>query len=184
MNATGEAILTEPSPCAHIVYPYTNESQFAEAVCLFVSAGLRSGDSALLLTAQSHCEPISRQLRENGVNIRELESAERLTWVTAETLLATYVFGGIIDEHVFMTTVGRLIEKAKTASFTGQVRVFGEIVNLLWMPNPQATQRLEELWNDVIEVYSVPLLCSYALGGSRPDLLPEPLVACHRHTLA
>ncbi|MCU1262477.1 MAG: hypothetical protein JWO80_5362, partial [Bryobacterales bacterium] len=122
-----------PHPCGHIVYPYTNESQFAEAVCLFVSAGLRKGESALLLMEQSHCEPIWQQLRENGFDLGELESTGRLTCVTAETLLATCMFDGIIDEHVFKTTVGRLIEKAKAASFTGQVRVFGEIVNLLWM---------------------------------------------------
>jgi hypothetical protein len=41
MNASATAILSNPQPCGHIVYPYTEDSQVAEAVCLFASAGLR-----------------------------------------------------------------------------------------------------------------------------------------------
>lgn len=183
MNATGEALLNHPHPCGHIVFPYTNEAQFMEAVCLFTSAGLRKGDAALLVMEQHHCEPIRQQLQENRFDVRELESRGQLICETAEALTSTFIFDGIIDEHAFKTRVGSLIQKAKAASSTGQVRVFGEIVNLLWMKNPKATHRLEELWNDVIKLYSVPLLCAYALGGNRPDMLPASLVACHSAAL-
>ena len=87
--------------------------------------------------------------------------------------------GESVDEDAFKSKVGRLIDKGKRASPRGQVRVFGEMVDLLWMPNPKATRRLEELWNDVIKLHSVPLLCAYSLGGLRPDALPVSLLACH-----
>lgn len=150
MNATGEAILTHPEPNGHFVYPYTNESQFREAVCLFVGSGLRKGGSALLVMTESHCEPIRAQLEADGFEVAELEARGRLVCVTAESLLGTFMFDGIIDEDLCMTSIGRLIEKARAASSNGEVRVFGEMVDLIWLPNPQATQRLEELWNDVI----------------------------------
>jgi hypothetical protein len=179
MNATGEALLNHPHPCGHIVFPYTNEAQFIEAVCLFTSAGLRKGDSALLVMEQSHREPIRRQLRENGFDLADLESRGQLICETAEPLMATFIFDGIIDEDAFKDRIADLIERAKEASSTGQVRVSGEMVNLLWMESPEATHRLEELWNEVIKLHSVPLLCAYALGGNRPDVLPASLVACH-----
>ena len=179
MNATAETILTHPQPCGHIVYPYTDESQFTEAVCLFVSTGLRKGESALLVMEESHCEPIRKHLQDDGLDVAELEASGQLSCKSAEALMKTFTFDGIIDEHAFKSKVGRLIDKARSASLNGHVRVFGEMVNLLWMPNPKATQRLEELWNDVIELHSVPLLCAYALGGSRPDALPDSLLACH-----
>jgi hypothetical protein len=179
MNATGKTILTHPRPCGHIVYPYTNESQFAEAVGLFAGAGLRDGESALLVMEESHCEPIRKQLRGNGLDVAELETSGRLICKNAQALLETFLFDGIIDEDAFKTNVGWLIDKAKTSSPNGQVRVFGEMVDLLWMPNPEATRRLEELWNDVIKLHSVPLLCAYSLGGLRPDVLPVSLLACH-----
>jgi hypothetical protein len=179
MNATGEALLNHPHPCGHIVFPYTNEAQFIEAVCLFTSAGLRKGDSALLVMEQSHCEPIRQQLQGNGFDLAELESRGQLICEAAEGLMATFLFDGIIEEHAFKSRIAGLIERAKEASSTGQVRVFGEMVNLLWVENPGATHRLEELWNEVIKLHSVPLLCAYALGGNRPAVLPASLVACH-----
>jgi len=179
MNTSGATLLTHPRPCGHIVYPYTNESQFAEAVCLFASAGLRKGESALLVMEESHCELIRSQLQRDGLDVAELEASGRLNCKNAEAVLKTFLFDGVIDEDAFRTKIGWLIDKAKTSSPAGQVRVFGEMVDLLWMPNPKATQRLEELWNQVINLHSVPLLCAYSLGGLRPDSLPASLLACH-----
>jgi KaiC/GvpD/RAD55 family RecA-like ATPase len=183
VNATGEAILTHPDPHGHFVYPYTNETQFSEAVCLFISSGLRKGGSALLVMTQIHREMVRKQLQEAGLDVTELEARGRLVCQTADDLLGTFMFDGIIDEHRFKTTVGQLIETARAASSNGEVRVFGEMVDLIWIPNPQATQRLEELWNQVIKLYSVPLLCAYSLGGSRPEVLPESLLDCHSEAL-
>ena len=184
MNSTGEAILTHPGPCGHFVYPYTNESQFSEAVCLFAGSGLRKGGSALLVMKESHCEPIRTQLQVDGLDVAELEAHGRLVCVTAESLLGTFMFDGIIDDHLCKITIGRLIEKARAASLNGEVRVFGEMVDLIWLPNPKATQRLEELWNQVVKLHSVPLLCAYSLGGSRPDALPDALLHSHSEALA
>jgi len=179
MNTTGASLLAHPRPCGHIVYPYTNESQFAEAVGLFASAGLRNGESALLVMEESHCELIRKHLQRDGLDVADLEASGRLICKNAGSVLETFLFDGIIDEDAFRTQIGWLIEKAKTSSPKGQVRVFGEMVDLLWMPNPKATQRLEELWNQVIKLHSVPLLCAYSLGGLRPDALPAALLACH-----
>lgn len=184
MNATGEAILTHPGPHGHFVYPYTNESQFSEAVCLFVSSGLRNGGSALLVMRESHCEPIRTQLQDHGLDVAELEACGRLVCVPAESLLGTFMFDGIIDDDLCKITIGKLIEKARAASCNGEVRVFGEMVDLIWLPNPKATQRLEELWNQVIKLHSVPLLCAYSLGGNRPDALSDALLQCHCEVLA
>jgi hypothetical protein len=184
MNATGEAILTHPDPEGHFVYPYTNESQFSEAVCLFVGSGLRKGGSALLVMTESHCGPIRTQLQDDGLDVAELEARGRFVCVTAESLLGTFMFDGIIDDDLCKVTIGRLIDKARAASANGEVRVFGEMVDLIWLPNPKATQRLEELWNQVIKLYSVPLLCAYSLGGNRPDALPDTLMQCHSEALA
>jgi hypothetical protein len=64
------------------------------------------------------------------------------------------------------------------------VRVFGEMVSLIWQSRQRATERLEELWNQVIQEHSVPLLCAYALAGNRPDAFPSSLLTCHSHAVA
>jgi hypothetical protein len=187
MNPTGTKILADPQPCGHIVYPYTDETQLAEAVCLFASAGLRKGEAIILVMTAAHSGPIRRRLEQEGLHLNDVEATGQLVCHDAENLLSEFLFDGIIDEHKFKTTLGSIIEKAKGgdgATTNRPVRVFGEMVDLLWTTNLKATERLEQLWNEVIEAHSVPLLCAYTLAGSRPSALPESLLACHSHSIA
>jgi len=184
MNAKAEAILSNPEPCGHIVYPYTDESQVAEAVCLFASAGLRKGEAVLLVMTEPHCEPILRRLGRDGFNVDALAASGQLTCEEAGKLLSTFMFDGIIDEHRFKTKISGMIQRARTAGGGRPVRVFGEMVSLIWRSQQQATERLEELWNEVIQEQSVPLLCVYALTGTKAGAFPPSLLACHSHAVA
>jgi hypothetical protein len=175
--------LTNPQPRGHIVYLYTNESQVVEAVCLFASAGLRKGDAVLLVLTEAHRQLVRQQLDEEGFVLEELESSGRFLCTDAQGLLASFLIDGIIDEYRFKNTIGQMIEAAKESSRNCAVRVFGEMVDLICTSNPKATERLEELWNQVIEAHSVPLLCAYSLSGTR-RVLPTPLLACHSHAVA
>ena len=184
MNSKAAAILANPNPCGHIVYPYTMETQVAEAVCLFASAGLSKGEAVVLVMKADHRRPIRHRLEQEGFNLYQLEGSGQLICADAEDLLYTFMFDGIIDELVFKTKVGKLIERAKSSGGTHRpVRVFGEMVDLIWKSHLQTTQRLEELWNDVIGAYAVPLLCAYSLLGTKPNVLPAPLMACHSHAI-
>jgi len=184
MNAKALAILSDPQPCGHIVYPYTDRSQVIEAVCLFASAGLWKGEAVLLVMTEAHCEPILERIGRAGFDVDALTRSGQLICEEAGELLSTFVFDGIIDEDIFKSKIGGMIRRAKAAGGERRpVRVFGEMVSLIWRSRPQATERLEELWNEVIQEQSVPLLCAYALTGAKPDALPEALMACHSHAL-
>src|ERR1700722_8537027 len=104
MNATGAAMLKDPSPCGHIVYPYVDPSHFIDAVCLFVETGIQRGDSALLLIEESHLESIRRGLQRNALDPVELEANGRLVFRSAEALLKIFMFDGIIDELKFQAS--------------------------------------------------------------------------------
>jgi hypothetical protein len=184
MNANAVEILSNPQPCGHIVYPYTEESQVAEAVCLFASAGLQKGEAVLLVMTEAHSEAILERLKEDGFDVEALTKSGQLTCEEAGTLLSSFMFDGIINEPLFKSRIAGMIERAKTAAGERPVRVFGEMVSLIWESRRQATERLEELWNEVIQEHSVPLLCAYALAGSKPDAFPKSLLACHSHALA
>src|ERR1700688_983373 len=146
MSPKSVAILRNPDPRGHIVFPYTDETQLADAVCLFASAGLQKGDAVVLVMTSGHCEPIRRRLQEQGYNLEELEATGQLVFEDARELLSTFLFDGIIDDLKFKTKLGRVISRAKFAGgHHRSVRVFGEMVDLLWEGDPQATLRLEEL---------------------------------------
>ena len=186
MNATGIELLSNPQPCAHIVYSYTDDAHLADAVCLFTSSGLRKGEAVVLVLSEPHYAPVRQRLEVEGFELTALEESGQLVCANARTLLANFMLDGILDEHKFKSKIDRMIEKAKLGSGSrkhGLVRVFGEMVDLVWAPHPRATERLEELWNEIIKIHSVPLLCAYCLAGT-PNVLPEPLVSSHSHTIS
>ena len=184
MSPNSIAILANPDPSGHIVYPYTDEAHIANAVCLFAGSGLRKGEAVILVMTRGHFRPVRHQLSAEGFNLATLEAAGQLICCDADSLLSKFMFDGILDELKFKTIIGDLIQKAKQSGGNRPVRVFGEMVDLIWTAHPVATQRLEELWNQVVKTHSVPLLCAYSLIDSKPNTLPAGLLACHSHAVA
>jgi hypothetical protein len=182
MNATGAAVLRNPHPCGHIVYPYTDEEHVGDAVTLYTTAGLQEGESVILIVSASHCEPLRYRLRMAGFDPTAYEPSGRLTCVTTEDTLAELMPSGELDESRFKDVIGRMVSHARISSSTGRVRVFGEMVSQLRGHNLEATGRLEALWNEAIDEYSISLLCTYALSNSE-DRLPCTLIDLHSHEI-
>jgi hypothetical protein len=103
---------------------------------------------------------VLQALTAEGFNPATLEAAGQLVCCEAEKLLSRFMLDGSLDELEFKTTIGDLIQKAKQGGCARSVRVFGEMVALIW------TQRMEELWNHII------------------SSLPMNLMACHSHALS
>ena len=185
MNAKGASILINPHPCGHIVYPYTDEGLVGQAVALFASAGLRDREGVILIMSADHFESIKLRLQLEGFSAEFYEGSGQLICVTAEDLLATFILSGELDEELFKSTIGHLIERAKATvpnERPRKVRVFGEMVSQLRNSDMVATTRLEELWDEVIKEHSVALLCTYALHNA-DDQLPDHLIAIHSHNI-
>ena len=185
MNAKGAAILLDPHPCGHIVYPYTDEGLVGQAVALFASAGLRDGEGVVLIMSSNHYEPIKVRLQVEGIDTEAYERSGQLSCVTSEDLIAKFITDGVLDEDLFKFTVSRLIDQTRASvsnGHRGKVRVFGEMVSQLREKNLQATTLLEELWNQVIKEQSVALLCTYALHNAE-DHIPRALMDLHSHNI-
>ena len=91
------------------------------------------------------------------------------------------------DPKLFKAGIRTLIERARRDERAGrnrEVRLFGEMVSLLWPTNSAAAERIEELGNEVIEEYSIPILCAYSLNGPGRGQLPESLIRAHSHAIA
>jgi predicted RNA-binding Zn-ribbon protein involved in translation (DUF1610 family) len=152
---------------------------------LFTSAGLTKKEAVILVVAAKHSDSITRRLEQEGFKVPELQESGQLVFADAEQVLATFLFDGVIDEHKFKTGVGSMVDAAKTYRGRNRpVRLFGEMVDLIWISNPQATLRLEQLWNELVESYPVTVLCAYSIGGRRPNSVPAPPLGCHSHAVS
>jgi len=186
MSPKSIAILKEPHPCGHIVYPYTDEQRIVDAVAIFAGSGLDKGEAIVIIATEPHCDSIKKRLHSEGFDIKRLQQTNQFICAVAQDVLARFMREGMPEPELFRSTVGELIEKAKQGSPDGagrRLRFFGEMVSLLWRVDVLAAARLEELWNEMIATHSVALLCTYALDIGRHRYLPDSLMDAHSHCL-
>ena len=178
-------ILTEPHPCRHIVYPYTDEGKGVNAISLFASSGLSRGESVVLVMADFHHGPITARLAKRGFDLAALKATGQLNCIGAEGMLLELMCSGKVNDALFKDWTGREIARARASSPSGKVRVFGEMVSLLLARDEfTAAERLETLWNEAIEIHNVSLLCTYTLLKSGYRTLPDSLAKLHTHDLS
>ncbi len=186
MTANTIKLLVDPHPRCHIVYPYTNEAMIADAVSFYSAAGLSQNEAVVLIATPGHSNAIEQRLMADGFAPKKLKADGQLTVLDAEDTLGRLLVGRFPDAALFETMVGTTIDNARRTSSSGKVRLFGEMVSLLYAYDVTAAERLEELWNLAIDRYGVPVLCTYALDGPEPEAqraLSDSLVAAHSHCL-
>jgi hypothetical protein len=184
MNAAAVAMLTDPHPCAHIVYPYTDEALVGQAVTVFASAGLRNGEGVVLILSSANYDAYILRLGRDGHDVEALKKSGRLVCLVAEDLLVAYMGEGGFEVERFETDVDEIIKACRATTVqgaNGMVRGFGELVGIVWSVNLGTTVSLEQMWNRIIDRHKVSLMCTYELKG-RKDI-PDSVRALHSHSL-
>ena len=186
MDSTTASILANPPYHSHVVYPYTSDQHLVDAVGFFTAGGLDRDGAVILIATEAHRSAIKRYLKSDG-HVEALEASGQLVFLDAAELMSTFMINGNPDAKIFKAGIRTLIEKASRDERTGrkrEVRLFGEMVSLLWPSNSPAAERLEELGNEVIEEYSIPIFCAYSLNGPGRSQLPESIIKAHSHSIA
>jgi hypothetical protein len=104
----------------------------------------------------------------------------KLIFVDAAELLWKFMGNDVPNESVFKKVVGEMVAQAR---LNGPVRIFGEMVAILWLEGrAQAALRLEALWNTLIAEQSFALLCGYpkSLFSGNTDAL-RAISQLHTH---
>ncbi len=143
----------------HAIHFYENDPFLVHRVAGFVEEGLCQGETVVVIATASHREAIESHLWHSGV--ADLFPG-RYCGLDAGETLDTFLADGWPHEASFLSTMGRvLLREARGAH---RIRVFGEMVTLLWENGgPTAAVRLERLWNRLAEMQSFSLLCAYPM---------------------
>ncbi len=157
-----ERLLRTPHPRDHVVQLYTDEQFLGRAVAHFLGAGLRDGGAAVIIGTPAHVRVISDRLDTAGVEIPKAVRRGQLVIADAEQCLARFMRDGLPERAAFLATVLPILETIRAAGYLN-IRLFGEMVNLLWDHNLEATVQLEEMWNEVLADQGVSLLCAYRI---------------------
>lgn len=154
---------------AHAVSFYARDEDVAAEVAAYVEDGLLDGQHVLIVTAAARRAVLDGQLIAVGVDPWAERAQGRYTCLDAASTLAEFMRDGRPNPHRFAACVGGLIDAVGEDG--SPVRVFGEMVALLWEAgNVSAALELEDLWNALADTRTFTLLCAYpasVLGTSR-----------------
>ena len=169
----------------HVVLVYEADAHLVDAVSRFVSTGLAAGEAAIVVATPPHREQLDARLRAHGVDLATACAQGQYIALDAAETLAQFMVDGWPDAQRFADVVGDII--ARAGSRYPHVRVFGEMVALLWAAgHGDAALQLEALWHDLTQDLCLPAvvriphtrLCQ---GSTRPAVPHDLCGALPRH---
>lgn len=116
------------------------------------------------MATEAHRDELEARLREKGLDVTTAVEDGQLVLLDAAETLSKFMAGASPDPACFAEIIGGLI--APSAEGRPRVRIYGEMVALLWAEgNYDAAIRLEELWNDLQHKHAFALFCAYPMDG-------------------
>jgi PAS domain S-box-containing protein len=166
----------------HFVQFYETDSFLLNTLAGFVSTGLNRGDFCIAVATEDHLNGVDTRLRAEGIDVDGARAGGQYVWLDAAKTLPKFMVNGYPEASRFAEAVWKPIEQA--ISTGGRVRVFGELVALLWSEgHHSAALQVEELWNQLHRSNLFSLFCAYPLSGFVGGGLANPLEAvCSAHS--
>lgn len=176
--------LVAPKAGDHFVQLYLKDSDLFKDVGRYAVAGLKRGDSVVLIARPEHQAGFAARLKAAGLKGASLRRSGRLVVLDAQETLSAFNDGSALNAGAFESLIGATIERARAASATGAVRGYGEMVDILWARSDRAAAiALEKLWNRLAAKHDFALYCAYRLDPLDPAAHADGLRGvCDAHT--
>ena len=169
----------------HFMQLYEKDTSLLDAVRRFIHIGLQAREAAVVIATRSHRHQLEARLRAQGVHLTLVREQGQYIALDAAEILSSIMISGAPDTQCFADMLGGIM--ASVGSRYARVRVFGEMVALLWAEgNGDAALQLEDLWNELATHHVFSLLCAYPMrvfpraGDARQFLT---MCAAHTHVI-
>jgi len=150
----------------HTVQFYQDDAFFIDGLSRYIGSAIVAGESAVVIATPGHRNALSRILQSRGLDMSNAIDHGRYIALDAAGTLAKFMHGGWPDPELFKETISPVLARASIAAQRRPISAFGEMVAVLCAQgNAEAAVRLEQLWNEVAEGYSLSLLCAYPMSG-------------------
>lgn len=140
----------------------------------YVAEGLVLGERVVVVATSAHLAAL-------GVALRDRDTTHLVTR-DAKATLDSFMVNGLPDPTGFLEAVGTIVTEARSHGVP--VRIFGEMVSLLWDEgNVTGAVELESLWNDLQGAHDFTLLCAYPTSSLGSARLADVSDVCASHAL-
>src|SRR5688572_30475673 len=174
-------ILAERLSGEHIAQLYSSETVLVESLRMFTAHGLSRGETVVLVLTPSHRTLLEQH--PDGFDVDALQRDGQLLLLDAAELLTSFMRDGMPDAALLRMSIAEIVEGIRRKDGNRKIRVFGEMVDLLWEFNLPAAVRLEQMWNELIELHQLSLFCAYSTSHVARGL-PDVLRAPHSHIIS
>jgi hypothetical protein len=145
----------------HSVQFYNDDMFLTQSVARFITEGLQGNETVIIVATAQHREALQQVLTPDQM------AHDKLRVFEAEEQLSKFMVAEWPSELRFRQMVDGVLGQARQS---GPVRIFGEMVAVLWARrNTWAALRLEALWNKLLEEHSFALLCAYPMSNLSTD---------------
>ncbi|HEV7173574.1 MEDS domain-containing protein [Pedococcus sp.] len=166
---------------AHEVDFYDDEPAIVDALAAYVLEGWARHETVVLVATEAHRRDTDAALAAAGASPVAARAAGHYLTLDAAETLRTFVVDGVPEPEAFATQVGGLVEGALGRG--RPVRVFGEMVVLLWQDgNVTGALAVESLWNALSVRLPFTLLCAYPTQVLGESWLSDLRRLCDLHS--
>ena len=145
-----------------------------ESTLAFVEAGLRRGDSVLVIAGADQRDRLFERLAAGKFRPQSLRDPGQLSVLDAGQITAQLGAGGLPEWAPFRNALAPVLSRLQ-ASGRG-TRVYSELANALWQAgNIAAAIRVEDFWNALADNYPFSLYCGYTMDTQSEHSYAAPL---------
>ncbi len=167
-------LIDSPIGC-HFAQLYRETQSLVESVSLFIEAGLRRGNGAVVIAPFNQIEQFLVHLRRNGLEPEPYRTYGQLCLINADEILNQYMRDRTFDLEGFKQETRNILESVLRFG-RSDTRVYGEMVNILWQQgDTQTAIKLEEHWNDLAQLYPLSIFCGYMVDSHLEESYARPL---------
>ena len=169
-------------PRDHVVLFYADDGELTQKVGDYLIEAIDKGGAAIVISTWAHKLTLGRRLAQAGIDLAAARAAGIYTELDAADTIDRFVIGDRADAADFWAEVTPVIRRA--VGLGQPVRIFGEMVSLLWDAGLVSTAvEVEAMWNELGVQFPFSLVCGYLLKSVTDGDLRDPLTdVCRAHS--
>jgi signal transduction histidine kinase/ActR/RegA family two-component response regulator len=173
---------SDMSESEHFVQFYETDGFLLDSLSGFVGIGLAEGDACIVVATEAHRQGLEERLEACGLDLAAARASGQYVPADAAETLSKFMVDGSPSPELYAEVIGNLFARASEGG--RRVRIFGEMVALLWAEgNRDGALRLEGLWNELGKARAFSLFCAYPMNDLGGEAHAGPLGhVCKEHS--
>jgi len=145
-----------------------------ESAFVFVEAGLRRGDSVLVIAGADQRDRLFERLAAGKFRPQSLRDPGQLSVLDAGQITAQVVAGDVPEWPPFRNALAPILSRLQASG--RDTRVYSELANTLWQAgNSEGAIGVEDFWNTLSGTYAFSLYCGYTMDTQSEHSYAAPL---------